>query len=152
MGAGITAELEGRNPSSSRVKSSWEDAEAASCFPTLSFSLMPSAPRKEVGKVFLRLRQNAFITVDSLWVWVFFVFVLKKKEFLSCCSKIQGLHQAVNGLGWYYHKFKKNYAKAAKYWLKAEEMGNPDASYNLGVLYLDGIFPGVPGRNQVSKT
>ncbi|XP_029421400.1 protein sel-1 homolog 3 isoform X2 [Nannospalax galili] len=59
----------------------------------------------------------------------------------------KGLHQAVNGLGWYYHKFKKNYAKAAKYWLKAEEMGNPDASYNLGVLYLDGIFPGVPGRN-----
>uniref|UniRef100_A0A5F9DIX7 Protein sel-1 homolog 3 n=1 Tax=Oryctolagus cuniculus TaxID=9986 RepID=A0A5F9DIX7_RABIT len=60
----------------------------------------------------------------------------------------KGLHQAVNGLGWYYHKFKKNYAKAAKYWLRAEEMGNPDASYNLGVLYLDGIFPGVPGRNQ----
>ncbi|KAM9678648.1 protein sel-1 homolog 3 [Trichechus inunguis] len=60
----------------------------------------------------------------------------------------KGLHQAVNGLGWYYHQFKKNYAKAAKYWLKAEEMGNPDASYNLGVLYLDGIFPGVPGRNQ----
>ncbi|XP_042530748.1 protein sel-1 homolog 3 isoform X1 [Dipodomys spectabilis] len=59
----------------------------------------------------------------------------------------KGLHQAVNGLGWYYHKFKKNYARAAKYWLKAEEMGNPDASYNLGVLYLDGIFPGVPGRN-----
>ncbi|KAM7326297.1 hypothetical protein ACRRTK_014775 [Alexandromys fortis] len=59
----------------------------------------------------------------------------------------KGLHQAVNGLGWYYHKFRKNYAKAAKYWLKAEEMGNPDASYNLGVLYLDGIFPGVSGRN-----
>lgn len=30
-------------------------------------------------------------------------------------------------------------------------MGNPDASYNLGVLYLDGIFPGVPGRNQVRR-
>ncbi|XP_029803785.1 protein sel-1 homolog 3 [Suricata suricatta] len=60
----------------------------------------------------------------------------------------KGLHQAVNGLGWYYHKFKKNYAKAAKYWLKAEEMGNPDASYNLGVLHLDGIFPGIPERNQ----
>ncbi|XP_059530057.1 protein sel-1 homolog 3 isoform X2 [Myotis daubentonii] len=60
----------------------------------------------------------------------------------------KGLHQAVNGLGWYYHKFKKNYVKAAKYWLKAEEMGNPDASYNLGVLYLDGVFPGVPGKNQ----
>ncbi|XP_047423239.1 protein sel-1 homolog 3 isoform X1 [Sciurus carolinensis] len=62
-------------------------------------------------------------------------------------AAFKGLHQAVNGLGWYYHKFKKNYTKAAKYWLKAEEMGNPDASYNLGVLYLDGIFPGVPGRN-----
>ncbi|XP_008056129.1 protein sel-1 homolog 3 [Carlito syrichta] len=60
----------------------------------------------------------------------------------------KGLHQAVNGLGWYYHKFKKDYVRAAKYWLKAEEMGNPDASYNLGVLYLDGIFPGAPGRNQ----
>lgn len=60
------------------------------------------------------------------------------------------MHQAVNGLGWYYHKFKKNYTKAAKFWLKAEEMGNPDASYNLGVLHLDGIFPGVSGRNLVS--
>ncbi|XP_038608163.1 protein sel-1 homolog 3 isoform X1 [Tachyglossus aculeatus] len=60
----------------------------------------------------------------------------------------KGLHQAVNGLGWYYHKFRRNYVKAAKYWLRAEEMGNPDASYNLGVLYLDGIYPGVPGRNQ----
>lgn len=70
-------------------------------------------------------------------------------EQISSSFSRQGLHQAVNGLGWYYHKFKKNYSKAAKYWLRAEEMGNPDASYNLGVLYLDGIFPGVPGRNQV---
>ncbi|KAL0596462.1 hypothetical protein AAY473_034412 [Plecturocebus cupreus] len=30
-------------------------------------------------------------------------------------------------------------------------MGNPDASYNLGVLHLDGIFPGVPGRNQTES-
>ncbi|KAF7248144.1 hypothetical protein EYD10_05861 [Varanus komodoensis] len=59
----------------------------------------------------------------------------------------KGLPQAVNGLGWYYHNFKKDYAKAAKYWLKAEAMGNPDASFNLGVLYLDGIYPGVTGRN-----
>ncbi|XP_032662514.1 protein sel-1 homolog 3 [Chelonoidis abingdonii] len=60
----------------------------------------------------------------------------------------KGLHQAVNGLGWYYHNFKRDYIKAAKYWLKAEEMGNPDASYNLGALHLDGIYPGVPGRNR----
>uniref|UniRef100_A0A674I5I4 SEL1L family member 3 n=1 Tax=Terrapene triunguis TaxID=2587831 RepID=A0A674I5I4_9SAUR len=60
----------------------------------------------------------------------------------------KGLHQAMNGLGWYYHNFKRDYKKAAKYWLKAEEMGNPDASYNLGALHLDGIYPGVPGRNR----
>lgn len=63
----------------------------------------------------------------------------------------KGLPQAVNGLGWYYHNFKRDYRKAAKHWLLAEELGNPDASYNLGVLYLDGIYPGVPSRNQVSK-
>ncbi|XP_054855526.1 protein sel-1 homolog 3 [Eublepharis macularius] len=60
----------------------------------------------------------------------------------------KGLPQAMNGLGWYYHNFKKNYAKAAKYWLKAEAMGSPDASFNLGALYLDGIYPEVTGRNQ----
>ncbi|NWH79598.1 SE1L3 protein, partial [Piaya cayana] len=60
----------------------------------------------------------------------------------------KGLPQAVNGLGWYYHNFKRDYRKAAEQWLIAEELGNPDASYNLGVLYLDGIYPGVPDRNQ----
>ncbi|NXI59626.1 SE1L3 protein, partial [Chloroceryle aenea] len=60
----------------------------------------------------------------------------------------KGLPQAVNGLGWYYHNFKRDYRKAAEHWLIAEELGNPDASYNLGVLYLDGIYPGVAGRNQ----
>lgn len=63
----------------------------------------------------------------------------------------EGLPQAVNGLGWYYHNFRRDYRKAAKHWLIAEELGNPDASYNLGVLYLDGIYPGVPSRNQVSQ-
>ncbi|XP_074847871.1 protein sel-1 homolog 3 [Carettochelys insculpta] len=63
-------------------------------------------------------------------------------------AAFKGLHQAMNGLGWYYHNFKRDYKKAAKYWLKAEAMGNPDASYNLGALHLDGIFPGVHGRNR----
>lgn len=63
----------------------------------------------------------------------------------------QGLPQAVNGLGWYYHNFKQNYVKAAQYWLEAEKMGIPDASYNLGVLHLAGLYPGVPGKNEVSK-
>uniref|UniRef100_A0A670JAQ4 SEL1L family member 3 n=1 Tax=Podarcis muralis TaxID=64176 RepID=A0A670JAQ4_PODMU len=60
----------------------------------------------------------------------------------------KGLPQALNGLGWYYHNFKRDYAKAARYWLKAEAMGNPDASFNLGVLYLDGAYPGITGRNR----
>uniref|UniRef100_A0ABM5GHS8 Protein sel-1 homolog 3 n=1 Tax=Pogona vitticeps TaxID=103695 RepID=A0ABM5GHS8_9SAUR len=59
----------------------------------------------------------------------------------------KGLPQAVNGLGWYYHNFKKDYAKAAKYWLEAEAMGSPEASFNLGVLYLDGVYPGLTARN-----
>ncbi|XP_019408941.1 PREDICTED: protein sel-1 homolog 3 [Crocodylus porosus] len=60
----------------------------------------------------------------------------------------KGLPQAVNGLGWYYHNFKQNYVKAAQYWLEAEKMGIPDASYNLGVLHLAGLYPGVPGKNE----
>lgn len=63
---------------------------------------------------------------------------------------LQGLPQALNGLGWYYHNFKRDYAKAAKYWLKAEALQNSDASFNLGVLYLDGVYPGVTSRNHVS--
>ncbi|XP_066488457.1 protein sel-1 homolog 3 [Tiliqua scincoides] len=59
----------------------------------------------------------------------------------------KGLPQAVNGLGWYYHNFKRDYAKAVKYWLKAEAMGNPDASFNLGVLHLDGTYPGMSDKN-----
>lgn len=60
----------------------------------------------------------------------------------------QGSHQAMNGLGWYYHALKKNYTKAVKYWTKADKMGNVDAAYNLGVMYLDGIHPLQPDKNE----
>nr|XP_033803992.1 protein sel-1 homolog 3 [Geotrypetes seraphini] len=60
----------------------------------------------------------------------------------------KGLHQAINGLGWYYHAFKKDYGKAAKFWRKADRMGNIDSAYNLGTLYLDGLYPGQPERNE----
>uniref|UniRef100_A0A8C5SFF7 SEL1L family member 3 n=1 Tax=Laticauda laticaudata TaxID=8630 RepID=A0A8C5SFF7_LATLA len=62
----------------------------------------------------------------------------------------KGFPQAVNGLGWYYHTFKRDYAKAAKYWLKAEAMGSPEATFNLGVLHLDGLYPGMAGRNRTA--
>ncbi|KAM8939526.1 protein sel-1 homolog 3 [Pelodytes ibericus] len=57
-------------------------------------------------------------------------------------SAAQGQHEALNGLGWYYHSFKKDYDKAAKYWKKAYSMGNADAAFNLGVMHLNGKHPG----------
>ncbi|XP_039217465.1 protein sel-1 homolog 3 isoform X2 [Crotalus tigris] len=60
----------------------------------------------------------------------------------------KGFPQAVNGLGWYYHNFEKDFVKAAKFWLEAEALGSPDASFNLGVLHLDGVYPGATGRNR----
>ncbi|MEE6509501.1 hypothetical protein FKM82_026538 [Ascaphus truei] len=60
----------------------------------------------------------------------------------------KGQHQAFNGLGWYYHTYKKDFAAAAKYWRKAYEMGNVDAAFNLGVLHLDGIYPGDTEKNE----
>ncbi|KAM9330374.1 protein sel-1 homolog 3 [Gastrophryne carolinensis] len=63
-------------------------------------------------------------------------------------SASKGQVEALNGLGWYYHTFKKDYAKAVKYWKKAYNKGNADAAYNLGVMHLHGIYPGVPGANE----
>ncbi|XP_030047116.1 protein sel-1 homolog 3 isoform X2 [Microcaecilia unicolor] len=63
-------------------------------------------------------------------------------------SASKGFHQAMNGLGWYYHTFKKDYVKAAKFWRKADRMGNVDSAYNLGTLYLDGLYPEQPERNE----
>ncbi|KAM3831833.1 protein sel-1 homolog 3 isoform 2-T2 [Vipera latastei] len=62
----------------------------------------------------------------------------------------KGFPQAVNGLGWYYHNFERDFAKAAKFWHKAEALGNPDASFNLGVLHLDGVYPGATGKNRTT--
>ncbi|OCT96759.1 protein sel-1 homolog 3 [Xenopus laevis] len=60
----------------------------------------------------------------------------------------KGKHEALNGLGWYYHNFQKDSFNAAKYWKRAYDMGNPDAAFNLGVLYLNGEYPGEPGINE----
>ncbi|KAG8453567.1 hypothetical protein GDO86_000266 [Hymenochirus boettgeri] len=60
----------------------------------------------------------------------------------------KGQHEALNGLGWYYHNFQKNHSNAVKYWRKAYEMGNVDAAFNLGVMYLNGVYPGEPDVNE----
>ncbi|XP_053314322.1 protein sel-1 homolog 3 [Spea bombifrons] len=60
----------------------------------------------------------------------------------------KGQHEAFNGLGWYYHTFKKDYGKAAAYWRKAFNKGNVDSAFNLGVMHLNGIYPGDEGINE----
>lgn len=60
----------------------------------------------------------------------------------------QGSHQAFNGLGWYYHNYRRDFVKAVKYWQKAQELGNSDAVHNLGILYYEGLYPGVTEKNE----
>ncbi|XP_048392480.2 protein sel-1 homolog 3-like isoform X2 [Stegostoma tigrinum] len=60
----------------------------------------------------------------------------------------KGSHEALNGLGWYYETFKKDYVKAVEYWEQAMKMGNLDASHNLGVMYEAGLYPGKPVKNE----
>ncbi|XP_072920980.1 protein sel-1 homolog 3-like isoform X3 [Hemitrygon akajei] len=59
----------------------------------------------------------------------------------------KGSHEALNGLGWYYETFEKDFVKAAAYWEEAKEMGNLDSIHNLGVLYETGKYPGKPIKN-----
>ncbi|XP_078071744.1 protein sel-1 homolog 3-like isoform X2 [Mustelus asterias] len=60
----------------------------------------------------------------------------------------RGSHEALNGLGWYYETFEKDYVKAVEYWEKAVKMGNLDAFHNLGVMHAAGLYPGKPVKNE----
>ncbi|XP_018416905.1 PREDICTED: protein sel-1 homolog 3 [Nanorana parkeri] len=63
-------------------------------------------------------------------------------------SASKGQVEALNGLGWYYHNFKKDYVRAVKYWSRAYDKGNADAAFNLGVMHLQGIYPAESGANE----
>ncbi|KAM5194243.1 protein sel-1 homolog 3 [Mantella aurantiaca] len=63
-------------------------------------------------------------------------------------SASKGQVEALNGLGWYYHNFKKDYGRAVKYWSKAYDKGNADAAFNLGVMHLHGIYPAESAANE----
>ncbi|KAM4048831.1 protein sel-1 homolog 3 [Anomaloglossus baeobatrachus] len=63
-------------------------------------------------------------------------------------SAAKGLIEALNGLGWYYHNFRKDYVRAVKYWSEAYDKGNADAAFNLGVMHLQGTYPGQDGVNE----
>ncbi|XP_044139741.1 protein sel-1 homolog 3-like isoform X1 [Bufo gargarizans] len=63
-------------------------------------------------------------------------------------SAAKGQVEALNGLGWYYHSFRKDYVRAVKYWRKAYYKGNADAAFNLGVMHLHGTYPGEGSVNE----
>uniref|UniRef100_A0AAV2J577 Ion transport domain-containing protein n=1 Tax=Knipowitschia caucasica TaxID=637954 RepID=A0AAV2J577_KNICA len=68
------------------------------------------------------------------------VFYLKK-------AMDKGSVPAMNALGWYYENFEKNYQEAVQLWERADRLGSPDAAMNLGVMYLQGLYPNKP-QNQ----
>lgn len=57
---------------------------------------------------------------------------------------------ALNSLGWYYEQYEQNYQKAAEFWERADELGNPEAPFNLGILHLHGLYPGKPKNMSVA--
>ncbi|XP_068134445.1 protein sel-1 homolog 3 isoform X2 [Hyperolius riggenbachi] len=60
----------------------------------------------------------------------------------------KGQVEALNGLGWYYHNFKKDHFRAMRYWTEAHDKGNADAAFNLGVMHLHGMYPGESASNE----
>ncbi|XP_078512390.1 protein sel-1 homolog 3-like [Lissotriton helveticus] len=51
---------------------------------------------------------------------------------------------AINSLGWYYERYEKDEARAAEFWHKADDLGDKEAPFNLGILYSQGHYPGKP--------
>ncbi|MGH0154707.1 UNVERIFIED_CONTAM: hypothetical protein FKN15_055980 [Acipenser sinensis] len=62
----------------------------------------------------------------------------------------KGSVQALNGLGWYYHTFKADLVTATKYFEKAAQNESSAAFFNLGIFYLNGLYPGKSGQNQTA--
>ncbi|XP_053560053.1 protein sel-1 homolog 3 [Bombina bombina] len=102
--------------------------------------------------------RGALDSEDPILMYDYAVLLLKgqgitkdKKLALKLMKKAaaKGQNEALNGLGWYYHNFRNNYVKAAKYWKKAYRMGNVDSAFNLGIMYLHGKYP---GEQQINET
>uniref|UniRef100_A0A4W4F4P4 Uncharacterized protein n=1 Tax=Electrophorus electricus TaxID=8005 RepID=A0A4W4F4P4_ELEEL len=54
----------------------------------------------------------------------------------------QGFAPAITALGWYYEQYEQDYQRAVELWEHADLLENPDAAMNLGVLHLQGLYPG----------
>lgn len=62
----------------------------------------------------------------------------------------QGFVPAINALAWYYEQFEQDYKRAAQLWEQADLLECPDAAFNLGVIYSQGLYPG-KAADQVSS-
>ena len=47
-------------------------------------------------------------------------------------------------MGWYALTYENDVQKAVKYYERAYRLGSADATYNIGILYLTGQYPGKP--------
>ncbi|CAH1794122.1 unnamed protein product [Owenia fusiformis] len=57
---------------------------------------------------------------------------------------------AFNMLGWYAHNEERNITKAAYWYSKGAEMGNPEANTNMGYFYQGGLIPGKPADQNLA--
>ncbi|KAM3934800.1 protein sel-1 homolog 3-like [Leptodactylus fuscus] len=67
----------------------------------------------------------------------------KALEFLRKAADMNFV-PALNSLGWYYEHHVKDYKKAVEFWERADDLGNSEAPFNLGILHYHGLIPGKP--------
>ncbi|KAM4047660.1 protein sel-1 homolog 3-like [Anomaloglossus baeobatrachus] len=73
----------------------------------------------------------------------------KALEFLRKAAEMDFV-PALNSLGWYYEQYEKDYEKAVEFWQRADELGNPEAPFNLGILNYFGLIPGKPQNHSAA--
>ncbi len=65
---------------------------------------------------------------------------LAREQFLK--AAVFNHSGAINALGWYAMEITRNNTEAAELFHRAHELGNKDASHNLGHMHLYGRYPG----------
>uniref|UniRef100_A0A3P8SK97 Si:dkey-24p1.6 n=1 Tax=Amphiprion percula TaxID=161767 RepID=A0A3P8SK97_AMPPE len=68
--------------------------------------------------------------------------VPKAISFLRKAMDQQGFVPAINALAWYYEQFKQDYKQAVQLWEQGDLLECPEAAFNLGVMYSQGLYPG----------
>uniref|UniRef100_A0A3P9BRL3 Protein sel-1 homolog 3 n=1 Tax=Maylandia zebra TaxID=106582 RepID=A0A3P9BRL3_9CICH len=74
----------------------------------------------------------------------------KAVTFLKKAMDKQGHVPAINALAWYYEHFEKDYKQAIQLWEQADLLMCPEAAFNLGVIYSQGLYPGKPANQYIA--